>query len=59
MEAHRSPKSGGNWRLKKGKIGSTGKDTGILPGKALLAVREGRAPDKRVPLFSRFIAKVL
>ena len=46
MGAHRSPKGGGNWLLKKGKISFMGKKGGASPGRALFTVRRSQASGK-------------
>ena len=46
MRAHKSPKGGGNWLLKKGKMGFIRKKGGALPGRALFTVRRSWASDK-------------
>ena len=58
MRAYKSLKGGGNWSLKEGKMGLTGKDNETPPGRALFTAREGRVLDEWVPLFSRLTAKV-
>ena len=58
MEAHRSPKGGGNGPLKEGEMGFIGKKGGALPGRALFTVRRSRASGKRIPLPPLLIAKI-
>ena len=58
MGTHRSFKSGGNWPLKEGKIGLTGKDRKISPGKALFIIRRNRVLGKGIPLFSPLIVEI-
>ena len=58
MRTYRSLKGGGNWSLKEGKIGFTGKDRKTLLGKILPTVREGRVLDKWMPLPFRPAVKI-
>ena len=58
METHRSFKNGGNWSLKEGKMGLTGKDGKTLPGRALFTVPRSRASSKEIPLPSSPIVKI-
>ena len=50
MEIHRSFKNGGNWSLKEGKIGLTGKDGKTSLGRVLFTVRRSRVSSKGIPL---------
>ena len=59
METHRSFENGGNWPLKEGKMGLTGKDGETPPGKALFTVRRNRVLSKGILLPSPLIVKIL
>ena len=58
MRTHRSFKNGGNWSLREGKIGLTGKDGKTSPGRALFTVRGSRVASKGIPLPSPLIVKI-
>ena len=58
MGTHRSLENGGNWSLKEGKMGLTGKDGKTSLGRALFIVRRSRASSKGMPLPSPPIVKI-
>ena len=59
MKTYRSFKNGGNWSLKKGKMGLMGKDEKTLLGRVLFTVRRSRVLSKGMPLPSPPIVKIL
>ena len=58
MGTYRPLKNGGNWSLKEGKMGLTGKDGKISPKRVLFTVRRSRVLSKGIPLFSPPIVKI-
>ena len=58
MGTHRSPKNGGNWPPKEGKMGLTGKDGKMSLGRALFTMRRSRALGEGMPLPSPPIVEI-